>query len=119
VREVTARAERGDAAAQLALDVYCYRIRCYVGAYFAALGRLDAIAFTAGVGENSALVRARSLAGLERLGIAVDADRNAAPGRGERVISADGSDVTVFVVPTDEEQEIARQTADVVRRAGG
>jgi len=116
VREVTERAEAGDAAAQLALDVYCYRIRCYVGAYYAALGRLDAIAFTAGVGENSALVRARSLAGLERLGITVDPDRNAAPGRGERIISPDGPPVAVLVVPTDEEREIARQAAEVVRR---
>jgi acetate kinase len=119
VREVTARAGQGDASAQLALDVYCYRIRCYVGAYYAALGRLDAIAFTAGVGENSALVRARSLAGLERLGIAVDEARNArhpGPGGGERVISPDGAPVTVLVVPTDEEREIARQTAEVVLR---
>ena len=115
LREVTARAQGGDADAELALDVYCYRIRCYVGAYLAALGRLDAIAFTAGVGENSPLVRARSLAGLERLGIVVDGDRNTAPGRGERVISPDGAPVTVLVVPTDEEQEIARQAADVVR----
>jgi acetate kinase len=113
VREVTARAQAGDAAAETALDVYCYRIRTYVGAYLAALGRLDAITFTAGVGENSALVRARSLAGLERLGIAVDPERNAAPTRGERVISPDGAPVTVLVVPTDEEREIARQAAAV------
>ncbi|HEY6794759.1 MAG TPA: acetate kinase [Kineosporiaceae bacterium] len=113
VREVTRRAERGDPAARLALDVYCYRVRCYVGAYYAALGRLDAIAFTAGVGENSAVVRAGSLAGLERLGIAVDDARNR-EGSGERVISPDGAPVTVVVVPTDEELEIARQTVDLV-----
>ena len=119
VREVTGRADAGDAAAALALEVYCYRIRCYVGAYYAALGRLDAIAFTAGVGENSAPVRAAALAGLERLGIAVDAGRNEGPGRGERVISPDGAQVTVLVVPTDEEREIARQAAEVVRRGAG
>jgi acetate kinase len=118
VREVTERAQAGDADAELALDVYCYRIRCCVGAYSAALGRLDAIAFTAGVGENSALVRARALAGLERLGIVVDEARNVASERGDRVISPDGAPVTVLVVPTDEEGEIARQAADVVRRAG-
>jgi acetate kinase len=115
VREVTERAARGDAAAEQALDVYCYRVRTYVGAYLAALGRLDAVAFTAGVGENSAVVRRRSLAGLERLGIAVDDARNTAPASGERVISPDGAPVTVLVVPTDEEREIARQAADVVR----
>jgi len=119
MREVTARAGHRDAAARLALDVYCYRIRCYVGAYFAALGRLDAIAFTAGVGENSAPVRAAVLAGLDRLGILLDADRNAAPGHDERVISANGSAVTVLVVPTDEEREIARQAAQVARRRPG
>jgi acetate kinase len=115
VREVTARAEQGDEAARLALDVYCYRVRCYVGAYYAALGRLDAIAFTGGVGENSALVRGASLSGLERLGIAVDGERNAARSPAERVISPDGAGITVLVVPTDEEQEIARQAAQLVR----
>ncbi len=80
MREVHRRIAAGDAAAELALDVYCYRIKKYVGAYLAALGGADAIAFTAGVGENDAVVRARSLAGLERLGIVVDADRNRAGG---------------------------------------
>ena len=74
--------------AALALDVYCYRIRKYVGAYLAALGRADAVVFTAGVGENDAVVRARSLAGLEGLGIAVDDGAQRA--RGERVISPAG-----------------------------
>jgi acetate kinase len=115
VREVTSRALAGDPDAELALDVYCYRIRCYVGAYYAALGRLDAISFTAGVGENSAAVRERALAGLDRLGIAVDPDRNAAARREARIISPDGSAVAVLVVPTDEELEIARQTLDLVR----
>jgi acetate kinase len=119
VREVTSRAQAGDPEAELALDVYCYRVRCYVGAYYAALGRLDAISFTAGVGENSALIRERSLAGLDRLGIAVDPDRNAAPGRDARVISPEGAAVAVLVVPTDEEHEIASQTLNVVRTAKG
>jgi acetate kinase len=114
VREVTARAAAGDAAAELALEVYCYRIRCYVGAYLATLGRLDVIAFTAGVGENSAVVRARSLAGLDALGIAVDAAANEGPGRGERLISPAGAAVAVAVVPTDEEREIAAQTLELL-----
>lgn len=111
MREVHRRIEAGDAAAKLALDVYCYRIKKYVGAYLAALGGADAIAFTAGVGENDAVVRAQSLAGLERLGIVVDADRNAGGGP---VISADSSAVTVLVVPTDEELEMATQAAALV-----
>ncbi|HSI93244.1 MAG TPA: acetate kinase [Jiangellaceae bacterium] len=118
MREVHRREKAGDDAARLALDVYCYRLRKYVGAYFAALGRVDAVVFTAGVGENDADVRARSLTGLERLGITVDPDRNAATAdRGPRVISPDGSDVAVLVVPTNEELEIARQAHAVATRS--
>jgi acetate kinase len=112
MREVQRRVRAGDGAAELALDVYCYRVRKYVGAYLAALGGADAIAFTAGVGENDAVVRERSLAGLERLGIAVDPARNAA---GETVISPDGAPVAVLVIGTDEELEMATQAAEVVR----
>jgi acetate kinase len=112
VREVHRRIAAGDEAAALALDVYCYRIKKYVGAYLAALGGADAIAFTAGVGENDAVVRARSLAGLERLGVEIDSERNAAGGP---VISADGSRVSVLVVPTDEELEMATQAVALLR----
>jgi acetate kinase len=108
----------GDPHAQLAFEVYCHRVRKYVGAYYAVLGTVDAVVFTAGVGQNSADVRATSLSGLERLGISVD------PGRNERrvtspvVVSPDGSDVAVLVVPTNEEWEIARQAMQVVHPAG-
>jgi acetate kinase len=105
----------GDAAAALAFDVYCYRIRKYVGAYYAVLGTLDAVVFTAGVGEHSPELRATVLAGLERLGIAVDLARNTGPIDGPTLVSPDGSDVAVLVVPTNEEWEIARQTLAVVR----
>ena len=114
VREIHRRAATGDADAILALDVYCHRIRKYVGAYLAVLGRVDAIAFSAGVGENDSQVRAQSLAGLEPLGLAVDAERNAAPGHGPRVVSQDGTPVAVLVIPTDEELEIATQAAALV-----
>ncbi|MET0414861.1 MAG: acetate/propionate family kinase, partial [Actinoplanes sp.] len=107
VRAVLRQRAGGDPAAGLAFDVYCRRIREYVGAYLAVLGRVDAIAFTAGVGENSADVRAASLSGLEALGIAVDPDRNE---RAELVISPDGTPTAVCVIPTDEELEIAAQT---------
>ena len=98
---------RTDDQARLALDVYCRRIREYVGAYLAVLGRADAITFTGGVGENSAAVRERSLTGLSGLGIDLDADRNAA---GETIISTDNSGIAVCVVATDEELEIANQS---------
>lgn len=115
LRDVNKQADDGDPAAQLAIDVYCHRIRKYVGAYYAVLGRVDAIVFTAGVGENDERTRARSLAGLERLGIAVDVARNESGDRGERFISPDGAEVAVLVVPTDEEIEIARQSLAAVR----
>ncbi|WBC11963.1 acetate kinase [Micromonospora sp. WMMA1947] len=112
MREVLARRAAGDPDATLAFDVYCRRITGYVGAYYALLGRVDAIAFTAGVGEHAAPVRAASLAGLERLGVAVDPARN--DGHGDRVVSPDGAEVAVLVVGTDEEREIARETREVL-----
>jgi len=114
MREVLAARAAGDPAATLAFDVYCHRIKSYLGAYYALLGRVDAVTFTAGVGEHAAEVRAAACAGLERLGITVDPDRNTAPGTGERRISPDDAEVSVWVVPTDEELEIAIQTRQVV-----
>jgi acetate kinase len=115
LRDAIAAADAGDEASGLALEVYAHRIKHYVGAYAALMGGLDAIVFTAGVGENSAPVRAASLAGLQEFGIAVDSERNEADSRESRVISPEGSRVAVLVVPTDEELEIARQTLSVVR----
>ncbi|GIF64483.1 acetate kinase [Asanoa ishikariensis] len=114
MRVLLAKRATGDRAAALAFEVYCRRIRSYVGAYYADLGRLDAITFTAGVGENAPAVRAAALAGLDRLGIVVDPARNEAPERGARVISPPDAPVAVCVVPTDEEWEIATQTLGVV-----
>lgn len=114
LREVQDAAERGDRRADLALDIYCRRIRHYVGAYMTEVDPLHAIVFTAGVGENSAVVRERSLAGLERFGIVLDPTRNAVQERGLRRISIDASPVTILVVPTNEELEIARQTLTVI-----
>jgi acetate kinase len=112
LREVHRRIAAGDSAAELALDVYCYRVRKYVGAYMAALGGCDAIVFTAGVGENDPVVRERALSGLERLGVVLDPDRNVSGGP---VISAPESSVTVLVVPTNEELEMAVQAAALVQ----
>ncbi len=114
MREIARRMAEGDAAAQLAFDVYVHRLRKYVGAYTAVLGRVDAIAFTAGVGENSAAVRAAAMDGLEALGVELDPVRNAVRGSAARVVSAGGSRVVVAVVPTDEELEIAQQTYSLV-----
>ncbi|QLH24207.1 acetate kinase [Streptomyces sp. Rer75] len=114
MREIGRRMGEGDPAAQLAFDIYIHRLRKYVGAYTAVLGRLDAIAFTAGVGENSAAVREAALRDLPAFGIEVDAVRNAVRGSAARLISAESSRVAVAVVPTDEELEIASQTFDLV-----
>ena len=115
LRDIRAAIEAGDPAAQLAFEVYVHRLRGYAGAYLAQLGGADVISFTAGVGENAPLVRAGAMETLGFAGVEIDADRNEAPGRGIRKISTDASAVTVLVVPTDEELEIARQTLGVAR----
>ncbi len=109
MREVHAAADGGDAAAQLALDVYVRRIKHYVGAYAAIMGGVDVVTFTAGVGEHDAVLRARVIDGLGFLGLGVDHARNEAE-EGERTISPDGAATHVLVVPTDEELVIARDT---------
>jgi acetate kinase len=111
MRRVLAARADSDPAAALAFDVYCYRVRSYVGAYYAQLGRVDAITFTAGVGEHNPEVRAAALAGLGRLGVEVDESRNQ---RNAPVISPDGAEVLVCVIPTDEEREIATQALATV-----
>jgi acetate kinase len=115
MRDVQGAASKGDETAEAALAVYRHRIRHYVGAYLAQLGRLDAVVFTAGVGENSFALRGQALEGLEGLGISVDPARNAAVSKAERYISPDGSPVAVLVIPTNEELEIARQSVDAIR----
>ena len=115
MREILVRCDRGDERARLAFDVFCHRVRKYVGAYLAVLGRCDAIVFTGGIGERSARVRASALSDLAGLGIELDPDRNDTDAQ---VISTDRASVTVLVVPTDEEREIARQTAEVAQAGG-
>lgn len=116
MRDVLRAAEAGDERARLALDIYCYRLRKYIGAYAAALGGLDVLVFTAGVGENSPEIRASVCEGLGFLGIVLDP---AANGKARGVgadISAGGSRVRVLVVATDEERVIADETVAVVAR---
>ena len=111
------RIESDDAAAQLAYDVYIHRLRKYIGAYLALLGTTHAITFTAGVGENDAAVRRDALSGLAGLGIELDEELNASPGKTARRISADTSRTTVLVVPTNEELAIARACVQVSNEA--
>jgi acetate kinase len=110
VRELVTLRDAGDADAALALDVFAYRIRKYVGAYLAVLGRVDAIVFTGGIGEHQPSLRAAALSGMERLGIELDPDRNRAAAGREARIGRDGSPVEVLVIPTDEERAIAKDT---------
>ncbi len=114
-REVMSLREQGDPGARLAFDVCAYRIRKYVGAYYAVLGTVDAIVFTAGVGQHNPELRAAALSGLDRLGITLDPERNSARVRVPTIVSPDASDVAVLVVPTNEEWEIARQTMAALR----
>lgn len=114
MREVHRLVAQGDADARLALEMFCYRARKYVGSYYAVLGRVDALVFTAGIGEHDPEVRSRICSGLERLGIEIDDELNQAAGTGERAIHRDGSAVAVLVIPTDEELEIARLTLECI-----
>ncbi|WP_069164824.1 acetate kinase [Nocardia altamirensis] len=113
-RELQRLIDNGDTAAELAYNVYIHRLRRYLGAYLIDLGGVDAITFTAGVGENSPQVRADALAGLSRFGIEVDPTANTAKDRSARRISPPGAEVTVLVVPTNEELAIARAASQVV-----
>jgi acetate kinase len=116
MRDIQSRRFDGDEAAQLAFDVYIHRLRAYAGAYIAQLGGIDVISFTAGVGENTPDVRAAAMETLGFAGVHVDPARNENVVRGEiSVISPDHAPVTVLVVPTDEELEIARQSLEAAR----
>lgn len=110
LREVASKREQGDENAQLALEMYCYRIKKYIGAYVAVLGRVDALVFTAGVGENSAVVRHKSLEDLEALGILLDCSKNEQQAKGIRELQSAESHTKILIVPTNEELAIAQQT---------
>ena len=116
MREVEQAAKEGNERAQLALKMYNYRIKKYIGSYAAAMGGVDVIVWTAGVGENQIGTRLESCSGLEFLGVKMDAERNNCRGE-ERLISADDSKVQVWVIPTDEEVMIARDTQELVTAA--
>jgi acetate kinase len=119
MREILAAAGDGEHRALLALKAYCYRVRKYIGAYVAAMGGLDAVVFTGGVGQGSAEVRALSLQGLGCMGISLDEDRNRNANGFDEVcrISRNGSRVEVLVVPTDEERMMAREALRALNRS--
>lgn len=117
MREIERLAAAGDERAKLAIGITTHRLKKYIGAFYAELGKVDAIVFTGGIGENSAGIRRGACQGLERLGIRLDEAANAARGQsGERCISTTQSEVGVLVIPTNEELEIARQALAAVGR---
>ena len=117
VREVLSKHAEGDAQAVLALDLYCYRIKKYIGAYSAVLPELDAIVFTAGVGQNSSVIRDKVCQGLERIGIVMDASLNQQRQTGTRSIHAAYSPVKILIIPANEELQIARETKSLLTPA--
>lgn len=116
-RDILKAAEEGDLKAKLAVEMESYRLKKYIGAYMAALGRVDAIVFTAGVGERSSLIRAKALEGLDFWGIKIDPYKNnlAVTGNVEADISAEDSKVKVFVIPTDEERVFMEDVAALLQ----
>lgn len=114
MRDIHAAVDKGDKLAQLALDVQTYRNRKYIGAYMAALGHVDAIVFTAGIGENDSIVREKSVEGLEPFGIVMDKEANSQRVKQPTLLSAKESKVQIWGIPTNEELAIARQAVEVV-----
>jgi len=115
-RDVIEHAEAGDRLCSLALDIEAYRLKKYIGTYLAVVGRLDAVVFTAGVGEMGALIRARAIEGLEHIGIFMDKERNASAmtRKRETLITTDASPVKVYVIPTDEELVFTEDVAAIL-----
>jgi len=113
MRDLESAAAAGEPRAVLAENMYFYRIKKYIGAYAAAMGGVDVIVFTGGVGENQANARSGACEGLEYMGVKVDAEKNKTRGE-EAIISADDSKVKVVVIPTDEELMIASDTMDIL-----
>lgn len=118
MREVIEKKDAGETLAKTALEVYCYRIKKYIGAYFAALENLDALIFTGGIGENSPEIRRLSCQGLSRLGIEIDLEKNNKTGNGIKKINHSRGEVEILVIPTNEELQIAQETAGVIDGGG-
>jgi acetate kinase len=117
MREIIDQAERGNDRANLAIEMFCYRIKKYIGAYAAVLGSVDAIVFTGGIGENAPVIRERACAGLDHMGVSIDGAKNDAVQGNASEIQKDGAPVKVLVIRTDEEREIAQQTFNAIEKA--
>jgi acetate kinase len=117
MREIERLAAGGNLNAKLAIDMFCYRIKKYIGAYYAVLGTVDAIIFTGGIGENGVEAREQICAGLDAMGITMDPTKNGSKSRDMREVSVDGSKVKIMVIPTNEELEIAQQTVECIKTA--
>jgi acetate kinase len=115
MRQLIAKSKEGDARAQLALDMFDYRLIKYIGSYVAAMAGCDAIVFTGGIGENDVAMRARVLKPLQFIGVDIDPERNSSAAK-EKVITRDGSRICTWVVPTNEELMIARKTKSIVEQ---
>ena len=113
VRDLIKSSKNGDRQSKLALTIFCYRVKKYIGAYAAAMSGIDAVIFTAGIGENESEIREAICEGLEFMGIELDSDKNKSEER-EKFINTENSKVNVLVVPTNEELLIARDTLEVV-----
>jgi acetate kinase len=118
LRDIEAGAQSGNAQCAQAIETYAYRVKKYIGAYMASLGGADMVAFTAGVGENSASMRALILKGLDGIGLKLDAAKNQERSDQARLVSTADSPIKIAVIPTDEEREIATQTVDVIKNCG-
>ncbi|WP_372712556.1 acetate/propionate family kinase [Ilyobacter sp.] len=114
-RDLEIAKEKGDARAQLAIDMMTYRIRAYIASYAAAMGGVDMICFTGGIGENSSLIRSESLLGLEFMGVELDEEVNSVRKKGNVKLSKDSSKVAIYKIPTNEELVIARDTLEIVK----
>lgn len=114
-RDIKSATDAGNKKAKLAYDIFVFRVKKYIGAYAAAMGGVDAIVFTAGLGENACPMRERVCEGLEFLGIELDKEKNNV-NDGAKDVSKDGSKVRIFVIPTNEELMIAMDTMNIVNK---
>lgn len=117
MREIQELAAKGNGQAELAIEMFCYRIKKYIGAYYAVLGRLDAVVFTGGIGENAIAIRQRVCEGLSHIGITIDPGKNSVAAGAVAEIQRDAMSVKVLVIRTNEEREIALQTISTIEKA--
>lgn len=116
MRDIEIAAEEGNERAKVAMEMYQYRVRKYIGAYAAAMGGVDVIVFTGGIGENDTVTRTKSVEGLEFIGVEIDAEKSLKSRGREEIISTPESRVKVIVIPTDEELMIATDTFEVLHQ---